>query len=92
MIGFARIELLIYDVQSLKEKRSIIKSIQTKLRQRFNISVAETDFHDLWQRVEISLVTISNDRAICERELQRALLFIDSQPEVERTITDYEWL
>lgn len=91
-IGYVRCELLIYDVQSLKAKRSVLKSLQTKLKQRFNLSVAETDFHDIWQRAELSMVTVSNDRAVCDRELQKALALIDSQPEVERTITEFEWL
>ncbi|TWI55202.1 hypothetical protein IQ10_02749 [Halalkalibacter nanhaiisediminis] len=92
IIGFVRCELLIYDVQSLKAKRSVLKSIHTKIKQRFNLSIAETDFHDVWQRAELSMVTVSNDRAVCERELQKALALIDSQPEAERTVTEFEWL
>lgn len=91
-IGFVRLELLIYDAQSLKEKRSILKSIRTRLSQRYNVSVAETDFQNSWQRTELSLVTVSNEKVISERELERALAFIDGQPEVERTVTKYEWL
>ncbi|GAE24298.1 YlxP-like protein [Halalkalibacter wakoensis JCM 9140] len=92
IIGFVRLELLIYDAQSLKEKRSVLKSIQTRLKQRFNLSVAETDHHDVWQRAELTMVTVSNDRAVCERELQKALSLIDGDPNAERTVTDYEWL
>ncbi|WP_066151096.1 DUF503 domain-containing protein [Halalkalibacter krulwichiae] len=92
MIGFVRLELLIYDAQSLKEKRSVLKSLHTRLKQRFNISVAETDHHNTWQRAELTMVTVSNDRTVCERELQKALALIDSQPEAERTVTDFEWL
>ncbi|MCL7746508.1 MULTISPECIES: DUF503 domain-containing protein [Halalkalibacter] len=92
IIGFVRLELLIYDAQSLKEKRSVLKSIQTRLKQRFNVSVAETDHHDVWQRAELALVTVSNDRTVCERELQKALSLIDGEPKAERTVTDYEWL
>ncbi len=92
IIGFVRVELLIYNVQSLKEKRSIIKSVRIKLSQRYNLAVSETGFNDSWQRSELSLVTVSNEQVICERELNRALAFIDSEPEIERTITEYEWL
>ncbi|ARK30961.1 hypothetical protein BkAM31D_14560 [Halalkalibacter krulwichiae] len=92
IIGFVRLELLIYDAQSLKEKRSVLKSLHTRLKQRFNISVAETDHHNTWQRAELTMVTVSNDRTVCERELQKALALIDSQPEAERTVTDFEWL
>nr|WP_157801064.1 DUF503 family protein [Bacillus solitudinis] len=92
MIASVRCELLIYNTNSLKAKRSVLKSIQSRLKQRYNISVAETDFQDIWQRAELGIVTVSNDRVVCERELQRALALIDSEIEVERTVTNYEWL
>lgn len=85
-------ELLIYDAQSLKDKRSVIKKVTAKLRQRFNVAVAETNFHDVWQRAEISFVTISSDKIIAEKEINKALQMIDSMTELERTITNYEWL
>ncbi|ERN53273.1 DUF503 family protein [Alkalihalophilus pseudofirmus] len=92
IIGSVRCELLIYDVHSLKEKRSVLKSLQTRLKQRFNLAVAETNFQDVWQRAELSIVTVSNQKVICERELERALKFIDIESEAERTLTTYEWL
>ncbi|KGA98209.1 hypothetical protein AJ85_05125 [Alkalihalobacillus alcalophilus ATCC 27647 = CGMCC 1.3604] len=92
IIGSVRCELLIYNVHSLKEKRSVLKSVQTRLKQRFNLSVAETDFQDVWQRAELSIVTVGNTRTICEKELQRATALIDSEERAERTLTDYEWL
>ncbi|MEC2073148.1 DUF503 domain-containing protein [Alkalihalophilus marmarensis] len=92
IIGSVRCELLIYDVHSLKEKRSVLKSLQTRLKHRFNLAVAETNFQDVWQRAELSIVTVSNQKVICERELERALKFIDIESEAERTLTTYEWL
>ncbi|MCD8502510.1 MAG: DUF503 family protein [Bacillaceae bacterium] len=91
MIGVVTCECIIYDVQSLKQKRSVVKSIITRLKQRLNVAVAETGFNDLWQRTEISIVTVSNDRTISEKELNRALALIDGLPEIERTITSVEW-
>lgn len=91
MIGCVTCECLIYDVQSLKGKRSIIKSIITRLKQRLNISVSETGYQDLWQRSEISIVTVASNRVVAEKELNKALAMIDSTPEIERTITEFEW-
>ncbi len=91
MIGSVTCECFIYDVQSLKGKRAVLKSIITRLKQRLNISVSETGYQDLWQRTEISIVTVSSDRVIAEKELQKALAMIDSTPEIERTITQFEW-
>ncbi|MFN7250795.1 MAG: DUF503 domain-containing protein [Anaerobacillus sp.] len=91
MIAVATCECLIYDAQSLKGKRAVLKSIITRLKQRLNISVSETDFQDLWQRTEITIVTVASDRVIAEKELNKALAMIDSTPEIERTITNFEW-
>jgi uncharacterized protein len=91
MIAAATCECLIYDAQSLKGKRAVLKSIITRLKQRLNISVSETDFQDLWQRTEITIVTVASVRVIAEKELNKALAMIDSTPEIERTITNFEW-
>lgn len=91
MIGAVTAECLIYDTQSLKAKRSVLKSIITKLKQRLNVSVSETGFQDLWQRTEITIVTVASNRAVSEKELYQALAMIDSIPEIERTITTFEW-
>ncbi len=92
IIGTVRCELHIYHVNSLKAKRSVLKSLQTRLKQRYNLSVAETNYHDVWQRAELSIVTVANERIACERELHRGLSLIDSEPAAERTITTFEWL
>ncbi|WP_026701099.1 DUF503 domain-containing protein [Salibacterium aidingense] len=92
MIGAAHCECLIYQAQSLKEKRAVVKSITTRLKQKLNVSVAETDHHDLWQRTALTIVTVNRDKSVVERELQKALDMMDRQPELDRTVTDYEWL
>ena len=92
MICVITCELMIYDAASLKDKRSVLKKVTTRLRQRFNLSVAETNFQDVWQIAEISFVTISSDKKVAEKELEKALQMIDSMTELERTITNYEWL
>lgn len=92
IVGSVQFECIIYDTHSLKEKRAVLQRVMTRLKQKFNISVAETDFQDLWQRSKISIVTVSSSRKATERELQNALKFLDSFPEIERTITDIDWL
>ncbi|WP_017753800.1 DUF503 domain-containing protein [Calidifontibacillus oryziterrae] len=91
MIASARIECLLYNPQSLKEKRAILQRIITRLRQKYNVSVSETNFQDLWQRTEITIVTVSSAKISAEKELNRALKMIDSFPEIERAVTDVEW-
>ena len=92
IVGAVECECIFYDTHSLKEKRAVLQRVMTRLKQKFNISIAETDFQDLWQRTKISMVSVSSSRKATERELQNALKFLDSFPEIERTITETDWL
>ena len=55
-------ELRIEHAQSLKDKRQVVRSLKDKLRKHFNVSVAELDETDLWQRATIGVVSISSSR------------------------------
>lgn len=92
MILSAEVECLIYDAQSLKEKRSVLKRVITRIQNEFNVSVSELDHQNLWQRTTIGLVTINSDKLIAEKTIQQTLAFIDSFPEMERADTLLEWL
>lgn len=92
MIGFVRCECSIYDSQSLKEKRSVIKSITARLKQRLNVSVAELNYQDLWQRTMIGVAVVANSQKRAEQELQRAIKIIESNDRIEIIDTEYEWL
>ncbi|AAU23424.1 DUF503 domain-containing protein [Bacillus licheniformis] len=91
MIGFVECECIIYDASSLKEKRAVLKRIITRIRAKFNVSVSEIDYQDTWQRTSFGIAAVSSSRVQTEKELQRVLAFIDSFPEIERTITRTEW-
>lgn len=92
IVGLVACECIIYNAHSLKDKRAVLQRIMTRLKQKFNISIAEVDFQDTWQRTKIAMAVVSSARNPAEIELQKALKFIDSFPEIERTITDIEWL
>ena len=92
MIGYVEFEPVIYDAHSLKDKRAVLQRILTRLSNKCNVSVAEVGYQDLWQRTKIAVVTVSSSQAASEKEIQRALKLVDSFPEIERTITDYQWL
>lgn len=55
-------ELHLNGCRSLKDKRRVLKSLKDRLHQRFNVSVAETDHHDLWQRCELACCVVARDR------------------------------
>ncbi|WP_099158139.1 DUF503 domain-containing protein [Virgibacillus ndiopensis] len=92
MIIYAEVECMLYDGHSLKAKRSVIKRMLAKLRNDFNVAVTELDYHDLWQRTKVGIVTISNDKNHAEQVIQEVLRIMDTFPELERTITNVEHL
>ncbi len=65
-------ELHLHACQSLKDKRMIVKSLKDRMHNRFNISVAETGHHDLWQRAELTAAVVGTDRQQAERVLREA--------------------
>ena len=54
----------------MKDKRHVVKSLKDRLRHKFNVSVAEIDYQDLWQRALVAAVTVASDHAHGERVLQ----------------------
>lgn len=62
IVGIIYCELHIPAAGSLKEKRSVIKSIKQRIRNKFNVSVAEVGFLDKWQRAALGIVSVSSDK------------------------------
>jgi uncharacterized protein YlxP (DUF503 family) len=69
-IGVITFELRIDDSQSLKDKRHYVKGLKDRLRNKFNVSVAEIDAQDSWQRGVVACVTVSSDQKYAEQLLQ----------------------
>jgi len=61
-IAFLTLELRIEGAHSLKDKRQVLRSMKDKLRNKFNVAVAELDATDLWQRATIGVVSISGSQ------------------------------
>ena len=69
-VGVIIFELRLDESHSLKDKRHFVKSLKDRLRHKFNVSVAEIDYQDLWQRGLVAVVTVSGDQARAEQVLQ----------------------
>lgn len=61
VVGVGTVELMIHDSSSLKSKRQVIKSILGKVRSKFDLSIAEVDGQDKWQRSTIAFAVVSTD-------------------------------
>jgi uncharacterized protein YlxP (DUF503 family) len=71
-IGVRTWELHFEGCHSLKEKRSVLKPLMATLRRTLNVSVAETDHQDLWQRAEIACAAVGSARDVVEETLRSA--------------------
>ena len=83
IIGSCEIEILIYEANSLKEKRHVIKSIIERIKSKFNASVAEVGYNDLWNRSLIGLAVVSNNKKLCDEAISKIIAFIDKDERVE---------
>jgi hypothetical protein len=81
VVGIVTWDLHLAGCQSLKDKRQILKSLKDRLHDRFNVSVAETDHHDKWQRAELSLCVLATDRTHAQDVLNSADRFVGDHPQ-----------
>ncbi|HEX9920299.1 MAG TPA: DUF503 domain-containing protein [Candidatus Methylomirabilis sp.] len=88
IIGTCQVELLIANNRSLKGKRKVIKSIKDRVRSRFNVSIAEVDRQEEWQRATLGIACISNDLGLVDRILTKVVHLIETSPDA--TLLDYQ--
>ena len=92
-VGICRIEFRLPENQSLKGKRRVLKSITTRIRSQFNVSIAEVDNHDLWQLATIGVCCVSNNSRFTNEVLSKVVDFIvNSHFEVEMLNYEIEML
>ena len=72
VVGIRVWDLHLNGCGSLKDKRRIVRSLKDRLHRRFNVSVAETNHHELWQRAELACCVIGTDRRHAESVLSSA--------------------
>jgi hypothetical protein len=77
-VGVLQIDLLLRGNTSLKQKRQTLKSIKDRTRNKFNVSVAEVDNNDLWQRATLGISCVSNDKVYTNRVLSEVVHFIET--------------
>ncbi|MHB0869363.1 MAG: DUF503 domain-containing protein [Chloroflexota bacterium] len=89
IVGAARVVLHLPDAHSLKEKRHVVKSIVARVHNQFNVSAAEIEDQDLWQRTVLGIAVATNDSHHANEVLSSVVNFIESAtPAAE--MTDYQ--
>jgi len=88
IIGAVEIDLNIPGVNSLKEKRKIIKSLLARMQNKYNISIAEVDLNDKYRSARIGAAVVSNDKKQADRVIAEVVRMIESNPEI--VVLDYQ--
>ncbi|MCL4821540.1 MAG: DUF503 family protein [Vicinamibacteria bacterium] len=72
VVGLLTLDLHFPGAQSLKDKRQVLRSLETRLRNKLNVAVAEVGERDLWQRAQVAVVSVNTDRGHLEATLEAA--------------------
>ena len=78
VVGILRIEFRLHDNRSLKGKRKVVKSMVDKTKHKFNAAIAEVGSNDKWQKIELGVSTVGNDRRHVDASMSRILAFLES--------------
>ena len=90
VVKLLTVDLLFPGCSSLKEKRFVLKSLKARLRQRFNVSVAEVDYQDKWQRCRLAVVMVGSDRRSVDANCDKVLRFIEGDHRLDVTESSQE--
>ncbi|QVQ53659.1 DUF503 domain-containing protein [Spiractinospora alimapuensis] len=82
-VGTLTLDILLGDVRSLKQKRSVVRPIVAELQRSFSVAVAETGDQDLHRRAEIGVAVVAADAAHCVDVLNRCERVVAARPEIE---------
>ena len=91
VIGLLTLDLHFPGARSLKDKRQALRSLETRLRNKFNVAVAEVEHQDLWQRARVAVVSVNTDHghldatlshAAAEAHHSRDVQVLDTQTEI----------
>lgn len=78
IIGTCTLDLFLPNSVSLKTKRQHLNSLKTKIRNKFNVSVAEVEHNELWQRAVLGIAVVSNDTQYAHRVLSKVVDLVES--------------
>ena len=82
-LGLLSLDIHIPAANSLKDKRRVIKSLRERIRRRCNVSIAEVDYQDKWQRATLAIVAVTSDSAGMDRVLLQVQKLVDGYDELE---------
>ncbi len=90
VVGSLKIEFRLTDNRSLKGKRKVVRSMVDKVKSRCNVSIAEGGSNDTWQKIELGISAVGNDRRHIDSSLNHILSFLESLYLAEIVHTEME--
>jgi uncharacterized protein YlxP (DUF503 family) len=91
-VGVLRLTLFIHENHSLKGKRSVLRRIKARVREKFNVSIAECGDHDMWQRAMLGIAQVGTDQPFVDGALREVVRFIEDLHLVELGEEQIEFL
>ena len=91
VVAILRVSISIPYAESLKDKRRVLKSIKDKIRNGFNVSIAEIDEQDIWRTAVLGIAVISQDSSYANGVLSRVQDFIRGRNDAIMTHSELEW-
>lgn len=82
-VGSLELDLLLGEVRSLKQKRSLVRPVVAELRRKYDVSAAEAGHLDLHRRALVGVAVVAADRAHCVEVLDACERLVAGRPEVE---------
>ena len=92
IVGVCKITIHIPNSLTLKDKRSVIRSLKDRLRHKFNVSVAEVENEELWQKAALGIACVSNDKEHASEMITSAINTVKNNPELFITETQIDFL
>lgn len=91
-IAALHVSFMIFDANSLKEKRRVMRSVKDRLRNTFNVSVAEVGSNDKWQIGELGITTVGNETQFVNSVMTKVEDFLETFPSIRVIEVDLEIL
>jgi len=79
VVGILELEMRLSSSNSLKDKRSILKSLISRIRNNFNVSVSEIGYQDMWQSTTVGIAFITTEKSFAQRVLSRIMKFVEKE-------------
>ncbi len=92
LVGICTIRILLFEANSLKEKRHVVKSVIERVKSRFNVSIAEVGEQEKWQVAEIGFSCVTNSRRHADEIINNVVRFIEGDGRFDVTAFEMEIL